>query len=213
MTNSINSLEKIPVDGAELDGKLTIPDNAEGLVVFAHGTGSSRISPRNNYLAETFRKRGSGTLLLDLLTEEEDQTRENRFDIPLLVKRLVSVTDWIKNRPEIGDLSLGYFGASTGAAAALLAVTETDCNIQVLVSRGGRVDMASDGLNRVRASTLFIVGGDDSRILEWNRIAFEKLQCEHKQFEIIAEAGHLFKGPGELEKVVEVAGDWFGRHL
>ncbi|WP_423751380.1 dienelactone hydrolase family protein [Salinirarus marinus] len=205
-------LVTIPTDDVELEGELVVPQDAEGLVVFAHGSGSSRKSPRNNYVAETLRERRLGTLLFDLLTEEEDQIRENRFDIPLLTDRLVAATEWVREREDAGDLNLGYFGASTGAAAALRAAARLDGDVDAVVSRGGRVDMASEVLPSVTAPSLFIVGGADTQVLELNREAFAKLQCE-KDLSVVEGAGHLFEGPGELEEVAELAADWFEEHL
>ncbi|MFC6988421.1 dienelactone hydrolase family protein [Haloplanus sp. GCM10025708] len=205
-------LVTIPTDDVELEGELVVPQDAEGLVVFAHGSGSSRKSPRNNYVAETLRERRLGTLLFDLLTEEEDQIRENRFDIPLLTDRLVAATEWVREREDAGDLNLGYFGASTGAAAALRAAARLDGDVDAVVSRGGRVDMASEVLPSVTAPSLFIVGGADTQVLELNREAFAKLQCE-KDLSVVEGAGHLFEGPGELEEVAELAAGWFEEHL
>lgn len=202
----------ILVDGVELEGELLVPDEATGLVVFAHGSGSSRHSPRNNYVAEVLREHGLGTLLFDLLTEEEDRSRENRFDIPLLTDRLVAVTDWLEKRDETSDITVGYFGSSTGAAAALRAAARRGSDIGAVVSRGGRVDMASEMLDEVEAATLFIVGGADTEVLQLNREAFEQLTCE-KELEVIEGAGHLFEGPGELEEVADVAANWFATHL
>jgi dienelactone hydrolase len=201
----------IPVDGVELEGLLDIPDGATGLVVFAHGSGSSRKSPRNNYVAEVIRQRGLGTLLFDLLTEREDRSRENRFDIELLTERLLGVTDWLSDREETRELPVGYFGSSTGAAAALRAAARID-GIGAVVSRGGRVDMASDAFDSVAAPTLFVVGGADSQVLEWNRAAFERLSCA-KDLHVVDGAGHLFEGEGELEEVATVAADWFVERL
>ncbi|WP_411966931.1 dienelactone hydrolase family protein [Haloferax sp. YSSS75] len=202
----------IPADGVELEGDLGMPTGAQGLVVFAHGSGSSRKSPRNNYVAEVIRERGVGTLLFDLLTEEEDERYETRFDIPLLVERLLAATEWLRGRPETSDVKIGYFGSSTGAAAALLAAAELGDETDAVVSRGGRVDLAEDRLADVSAPTLFVVGGADEPVLSLNRDAFEKLDCE-KSLEVIPGAGHLFEGAGELEDVAELAADWFETHL
>lgn len=212
MTSEGQNLVTIPVNGVELEGELVVPDEATGLVVFAHGSGSSRHSPRNNYVADVLRDRGLGTLLFDLLTAEEDRTRENRFDIPRLTDRLVAVTEWLDERDETSDLAIGYFGSSTGAAAALRAAARRESDAAAVVSRGGRVDMASDVLDLIRAATLFIVGGADTQVLQLNREAFEQLTCE-KELEVIEGAGHLFEGPGELEEVANVATDWFASHL
>lgn len=184
----------------------------QGLVVFAHGSGSSRKSPRNNFVAEVIRDEGLGTLLFDLLTEEEDRVRENRFDIPLLTDRLVAVTEWLWDTESTRELNLGYFGSSTGAASALRAAARLPDEIGAVVSRGGRVDMASEVLGEVRAPSLFIVGGADTQVLELNLEAFDQLDCE-KELEVIEGAGHLFEGPGELEEVADVAAEWFAGHL
>lgn len=202
----------IPVDGVELEGELIVPTDAAGLVVFAHGSGSSRHSPRNNAVAETLRERGLGTLLFDLLTEDEDRVRENRFDIPLLTDRLVGVTEWLREREDTGVLQFGYFGSSTGAAAALRGAARPPTDIEAVVSRGGRVDMASGAFDRVDAPTLLIVGGNDATVLELNRDAYERLACE-RELHVVEGAGHLFEGPGELEEVTDVAADWFTTHL
>lgn len=212
MTGNGANPVSIPADGVALEGELRVPDGATGLVVFAHGSGSSRHSPRNNFVAEVLRDRGLGTLLFDLLTEAEDRIRENRFDVPLLTDRLVAVTDWVERRDGTTDLAIGYFGASTGAAAALRAAARRGPGIGAVVSRGGRVDLASDRLDEVRAATLFIVGGEDADVLERNREAFDALDCE-ADLQVVEGAGHLFEGPGELEEVADLAGDWFADHL
>ncbi len=200
----------IPVDDVTLDGMLAMPPDAPGVVVFAHGSGSSRHSPRNNFVAEVIRDRGLGTLLFDLLTEAEDQYRENRFDIPLLTDRLVAATEWLWEQADTRDTNVGYFGSSTGAASALRAATRLQDDIDAVVSRGGRVDLASEALDEVGAPTLFIVGGNDTQVLERNRDALDRLSCEH-DLHVVAGAGHLFEGEGELEEVAEVAADWFAR--
>lgn len=206
------SLVSIPVGNVELEGMLRVPDGAPGLVVFAHGSGSSRKSPRNQFVAEVIRDRGLGTLLFDLLTEAEDQVRENRFDIPLLTDRLVAVTDWVWDREATADMGVGYFGSSTGAAAALRAAARVGEDAEAVVSRGGRVDMAAEVLDRIRAPTLFIVGGADTQVLELNREAFAQLDCE-KELHVVEGAGHLFEGEGELEEVADVAADWFAHAM
>ena len=212
MSHSPENLVHIPVRDVELEGSLNVPDEATGLVVFAHGSGSSRKSPRNNYVAEVIREQGLGTLLFDLLTEEEDQIRDNRFDIPLLTDRLVAVTEWLRTRDATRDLKVGYFGSSTGAASALRAAARLDDDIDALVSRGGRVDMASTVLDEITLPTLFIVGGADTQVLELNREAHDQLSCE-KELHVVAGAGHLFEGDGELEEVADVAADWFAEAL
>lgn len=210
MSDTIETVLSIPVDDVALEGELIVPDEATGLVVFAHGSGSSRHSPRNNFVAEAVRERGLGTLLFDLLTEQEDQDRENRFDISLLTDRLNAVTQWLRDQPETAELTIGYFGSSTGAAAALRGATHSD--IGAVVSRGGRVDMATESLDAVATPTLFIVGGEDEQVLERNEKAYDRLDCE-KDLHVVAGAGHLFEGPGELEEVADRAGQWFDTHL
>ena len=195
-----------------LEGELAVPDESNGLVVFAHGSGSSRHSPRNNFVAERLRERGLGTLLFDLLTEREDRDRENRFDIPLLTDRLVATTEWVRERPETSGLSVGYFGASTGAAAALRGAARPETEIDAVVSRGGRVDLAAEVVDDVRAPTLLIVGGEDESVLQLNREIHEALSCE-RDLRIVEGAGHLFEGEGELEAVADHAADWFATHL
>ncbi len=212
MSQSSDNLVSIPVDGVELEGLLDVPAGAPGVVVFAHGSGSSRKSPRNNYVAEVIRDHGLGTLLFDLLTEREDQVRENRFDIPLLTDRLLAATRWLRSREDTTSPNLGYFGSSTGAASALRAAARRDDDVRAVVSRGGRVDMAAESLDEVRASTLLIVGGADTQVLELNREAYEQLTCE-KELHVVPGAGHLFEGEGELEAVARVAADWFSETL
>ena len=201
---------EIPVDGVTLEGDLGIPDGATGLVVFAHGSGSSRKSPRNQFVAERLRNRGLGTLLFDLLTEQEDQRYETRFDIDLLVDRLVAASECVDEEATTRDLQVGYFGSSTGAAAALRAAARKE--VGAVVSRGGRVDLASAVLADVTAPTLFVVGGADHTVLELNREAYDELVCE-KSLEVVEGAGHLFEEPGALEAVADHAGDWFVDHL
>ncbi|WP_410766936.1 dienelactone hydrolase family protein [Haloferax sp. DFSO60] len=212
MTDTIVAPVMIPADGVKLEGELALPADATGLVVFAHGSGSSRKSPRNNYVASVIRQYGVGTLLFDLLTEEEDETYETRFNIPLLTTRLLAATEWLRHREDTKSLEIGYFGSSTGAGAALLAAAELGDEIGAVVSRGGRVDLAELRLGDVMAPTLFIVGGADSVVLELNRDAFEYLTCE-KSIEVVPRAGHLFEGPGQLEAVSDVAAEWFAGHL
>ncbi|MFC7154283.1 dienelactone hydrolase family protein [Halomarina halobia] len=206
-----DSLVDIPVDGAELEGELAVPQEATGLVVFSHGSGSSRKSPRNNFVAETLRERGLGTLLFDLLTEEEDRVYENRFDVPLLTDRLVAVTEWLDGRRGTADLRYGYFGSSTGAASALRAAARRE-DVGAVVSRGGRVDLAAAVLDRITAPTLFVVGGADAQVLDLNREAYDHLACE-RELHVVEGAGHLFEGPGELEEVAAAAAGWFAEHL
>ncbi|WP_440991807.1 dienelactone hydrolase family protein [Haloarchaeobius baliensis] len=201
----------IPAGPVSLEGELHLPEDSAGLVVFAHGSGSSRHSPRNQYVASVLRERGLGTLLFDLLTEAEDRTYENRFDIDRLTDRLGAATDWLREREDTASLSVGYFGSSTGAAAALRAASARD-DVDAVVSRGGRVDLATARLPTVAAATLFVVGGADTQVLELNRDAFAELNCE-KELAVVEGAGHLFEGEGELERVAELAADWFGEHL
>ena len=201
----------IELDDVTLDGKLAVPDDAPGIVVFAHGSGSSRHSPRNNYVAEVIRSRGLGTLLFDLLTESEDQVWANRFDIPLLTDRLVGAVDWLRAREADSGRNIGLFGSSTGAAAALRAAARRD-DIAAVVSRGGRVDMASEEFKEVDSPTLLIVGGDDTQVLDLNREA-ERLLAAETELHVVAGAGHLFSAEGELEEVADVATDWFADEL
>jgi pimeloyl-ACP methyl ester carboxylesterase len=210
MSQSTEKVVQIPVNGVELEGILDRPDGAAGLVVFAHGSGSSRTSPRNNFVAEVIRDRGPGTLLFDLLTEKEDQIRANRFDIPLLTDRLIAVTEWWWTRDATRELNVGYFGSSTGAASALRAAARLEGDIKTVVSRGGRVDMASDVLNEINIPTLFIVGGADTQVVKFNHEAYSQLSCE-KELYVVEGAGHLFSGEGELKDVADVAADWFAR--
>jgi predicted phosphoribosyltransferase/pimeloyl-ACP methyl ester carboxylesterase len=202
---------QIPSDGIRLEGTLTVPKSAIGIVLFAHGSGSSRLSPRNTYVAEALQEAGIGTLLFDLLSEEEAADRENVFDIDFLGHRLVDATRWLRSQADYARYPLGYFGASTGAAAALVAAAR-DTSIRAVVSRGGRPDLAMRSLDRVKAPTLLIVGGNDSPVIEMNDEAFERLHCE-KEMKIVPGATHLFEEPGTLEEVVRLARDWFARHL
>lgn len=206
----------IDADGAELEGNLLVPEEAGGIVLFAHGSGSSRHSPRNRMVAGELREKGLATLLFDLLTEEEDEvdrrTREYRFDIPLLAERLVGATDWLLEQPEAEGLNVGYFGSSTGSAAALIGATERPDVADAVVSRGGRVDMAEDVLDEVEAPTLMIVGGRDPQVLRLNEAAEPKFNCT-VELEVVEGATHLFEEPGALKKVASLAGDWFKRYL
>ncbi|GAB7095212.1 dienelactone hydrolase family protein [Halolamina litorea] len=212
MTDTIQESVTIPADGVELEGELAVPEGATGLVLFAHGSGSSRKSPRNTFVAEVLRDHGLGTLLFDLLTEEEDREYETRFDIDLLTGRLLAATAWLRDRKDTRDLKLGYFGSSTGAAAALRAAADRGDDAGAVVSRGGRVDLASERLEDVSAATLFIVGGADTQVLELNREAFGRLRGT-KELEVVEGAGHLFEGEGELEAVADTAAAWFETHL
>jgi dienelactone hydrolase len=213
--NNVDSVQ-VTADNVTLEGNLTIPDNPGGVVLFAHGSGSSRHSPRNQYVAQVLQEAGFATLLIDLLTlkeEEEDQyTAHLRFDIDLLSQRVIGATNWLTVNPSTAKLKIGYFGASTGAAAALVAAAERPFAIGAVVSRGGRPDLARSALTKVQAPTLLIVGGRDTQVIELNRMAFSLLECE-KQIEIVPGATHLFQEPGALEKVAQLASDWFKRYL
>ena len=199
-----------------LHGNLLIPEQAKGLVAFAHGSGSSRHSPRNRYVAETLRNAGLATLLFDLLTLEEEAedliSGRLRFDIGLLARRLVGATDWLRSNEPTRHFGLGYFGSSTGAAAALIAAVERANAVCAVVSRGGRPDLALSVLERVKAPTLLIVGGRDFPVIEMNRQALARLKVE-KQLEIVPGATHLFEEPGTLEQVAELAANWFVKHF
>lgn len=207
---------KVPTSGVVLDGYLTIPADASGIIAFAHGTGSGRHSPRNQYVAQMLRDLGLATLLLDLLTEnegmEDTRTGHIRFDISRLGQRVTGAVDWLGHSPDTRQLQIGLFGASTGAAAALLAAAERPDEVRAVVSRGGRPDLAAGFLDRVEAPTLLIVGGNDVPVIDMNRQAFDQLHCE-KRMEIVTGATHLFEEPGALEQVVRLAVDWFNRHL
>jgi pimeloyl-ACP methyl ester carboxylesterase len=196
----------------KLHGELNIPPESNMLVIFSHGSGSSRFSPRNKFVAEEFNKEKIATLLTDLLTDEEDSIYENRFDIDLLTERLVDVTNYVQRMPELKYFSIGYFGASTGAASALEAAARLKPAIKAIVSRGGRPDMAEKYLASVKAPVLFIVGGDDDEVVHLNKEAFHLLRCE-KKMEIIEGATHLFEEEGKLEEVASLACNWFKEHL
>lgn len=211
-TTHYSRLATIPVNGVQLEGMLVVPHRAKGVVLFAHGSGSSRHSPRNNFVADTLHETGIGTLLMDLLTRQEDQAYENRFDIDLLVWRLERATQWLMDQPEAHALDIGYFGASTGAAAALSAAATFGSAIGAVVSRGGRPDLAMGSLSRVQSPTLLIVGGFDDVVIELNRPAYEKLNTE-KHLAIVPGATHLFEEPGTLQEVARLAGLWFKRYL
>ena len=207
---------RIPAGSVALEGDLSVPVNAAGLVLFAHGSGSSRRSPRNQFVAERFRSAGLGTLLFDLLTPEEaalDVDRGHlRFNIGLLTQRLVCAAHWVAGEDEARQLRLGFFGASTGGAAALVAAADMGRNIGAVVSRGGRPDLAGNALRRVKSPTLLIVGERDEEVLELNQEAFDMLDCE-KELCVIPDATHLFEEPGALEEVSRAAEDWFCQHL
>src|SRR6184192_695836 len=207
---------QIQAGRAVLSGSMTIPENAIALVLFAHGSGSSRHSPRNQFVAHTINDAGLGTLLFDLLTQDEEATdtwtREHRFNIGLLAQRLVHATKWAKQQEETRDLRIGYFGSSTGGAAALVASAELPQDVGAVVSRGGRPDLAGDALPKVQAPTLLIVGGNDDVVIELNEQARDRMRCEVK-LEIIPGATHLFEEPGALERVAHLASDWFVTHI
>jgi putative phosphoribosyl transferase len=202
----------IPAGDVRLPGDLRVPQGASGVVLFAHGSGSSRHSPRSVEVARDLNRQGLGTLLFDLLTEGESRDRANVFDIELLCARLLAATGWVRSRPDLEALRIGYFGASTGAAAALCAAAEAADDVSAVVSRGGRPDLAGDRLARVRAPTLLIVGSEDSEVLELNRRARERLGGP-SELAIVEGATHLFEEPGAMAVVSRLAGDWFERHL
>jgi putative phosphoribosyl transferase len=220
MINSAQTIEErlvqVPAGAVTLEGNLTLPQDSQAVVLFAHGSGSSRHSPRNRYVARMLNEAKLATLLIDLLTPHEEvideRTAQLRFDIDLLAERLVDTTDWLTQYPDTKYLRIGYFGASTGAAAALVAAAERPDQVHAIVSRGGRPDLAGPALPRVRAPTLLIVGGNDVQVIELNRLALAQLRSE-KQLVIIPGATHLFEEPGALDKVAWLAREWFQRHL
>jgi dienelactone hydrolase len=211
----INETVRIPVDAATLTGDLDIPAGSGGLVLFAHGSGSSRHSPRNQFVARVLREAGSGTLLFDLLTQDEEEedsySGHLRFNIGFLAERLVAATKWVRSREPLQEVPIGYFGSSTGGAAALAAAASMGIDVAAVVSRGGRPDLAMAVLPHVQAATLFIVGGCDEVVLELNKEAFAQLTCE-KVFAVVPGATHLFEEPGTLEEVAQLAARWFRRH-
>jgi dienelactone hydrolase len=207
-----HALVAIPVNGVKLEGMLVVPERARGVVLFVHGSGSSRLSPRNNFVAGNLNDAGYGTLLMDLLTQQEDAKYENRFDIDLLTWRLERATQWLMEQPHCSALDIGYFGASTGAAAALNAAATFGSTIGAVVSRGGRPDLAAEALANVQSPTLLIVGGLDEVVIELNRQAYEKLQAK-KHLAIVKGATHLFEEPGTLQEVARLAAAWFKHHL
>ena len=202
---------RIADGAATLEGVLALPERAAGIVAFAHGSGSSRFSPRNVYVAGELHRAGVGTLRFDLLTAQEDRDYATRFDIALLTRRLLAALAWLRDEPAAAGLPLGCFGASTGAAAALCAAAE-DTAVAAVVSRGGRPDLAGDDLPRVRAPTLLIVGGADYGVIELNEAALARLRCE-KELVLVPGATHLFEEPGTLEQAARHAADWFRRHF
>ncbi|MFF8032202.1 MULTISPECIES: dienelactone hydrolase family protein [unclassified Streptomyces] len=213
---SVSLSVTVPSDGADLLGDLDLPAAARGVVLFAHGSGSSRLSPRNRAVAAALRGTGFGTLLLDLLTEEEERedavTDRHRFDIGLLARRLAHALDWLERRPDTADLPVGLFGASTGAGAALVTAAEHPRRVSAVVSRGGRPDLAGDALERVACPVLLVVGGDDETVLGLNREAAGRLSAAHR-VHVVPGATHLFPEPGALEQVAGLAADWFRGHL
>ncbi len=207
---------QVDVNGATLEGDLGVPEGARGAILFAHGSGSSRFSPRNRFVATVLNSARLATMLVDLLTSEEervdDRTGRLRFDIGLLADRLTAVTDWLASEPRTRSLPIGYFGASTGAAAALVAAAERANTVRAVVSRGGRPDLAGSALPHVHAPTLLIVGGEDDIVIELNREAMRDLRCE-KRMVIVPRATHLFEEPGALENVSRLAREWFETYL
>lgn len=207
----MEELIKIKIDHLHLEGMINIPKEAKGIILFAHGSGSSRLSPRNNFVASYLQKNGFATLLIDLLSEEEDSVYETRFNIDLLTERLLTIIYWLKTQPKTKNLNLGLFGASTGAAAALKAAAQ-EKEIKAVVSRGGRPDLALPLLNKISSPTLLIVGGNDLDVLVLNQEAYNVLKCI-KTLDIVPGATHLFEETGCLEKVALLALDWFNRYL
>ncbi len=199
-------------DDLDLKGNLNIPKKPKAFVIFSHGSGSSRFSSRNRFVAQLLNKQNIATLLTDLLTEVEDKNFENRFDIELLTERLVKVTNYVIQISELKGLKVGYFGASTGAASAVKAAAQLKNTIQVIVSRGGRPDLAGDSLSELDVPTLFLVGSLDTQVIKLNNQAFNKLKCE-KEIQIIEGASHLFEEPGKLNEVAQIAAEWFEKYL
>lgn len=203
---------EIPVVDTILKGRFRILNAAKGLVIFSHGSGSSRMSTRNNYVADLLRNAGFSSLLFDLLTEEEDVIYRNRFEIALLTERLVQVTKWLSEKPGLRELPFGFYGSSTGAASAIKATVELGEKIRTVVSRGGRPDLALEDLKKINCPTLLIVGGNDHDVIELNEMAYSKLKGV-KQLEIIPGATHLFSEPGKLEEVAKITINWFNNYL
>ncbi|MBW3589487.1 MAG: dienelactone hydrolase family protein [Actinobacteria bacterium] len=206
----------IEAGAVRLEGDLSVPAQATGVVLFAHGSGSSRFSPRNRSVASDLQQAGLGTLLIDLLTAEEEvedeKTRDLRFDIDLLAGRVVHATRWLSTASETATLPVGHFGASTGAGAALVAAAQTPDRVKAVVSRGGRPDLAGELLAKVKAPTMLIVGSNDAQVIVLNRQAFEQLRCD-KELKLVEGASHLFEEPGTLDQVAQMAAEWFGRYL
>lgn len=211
MATLLHQQVTMPAGNAMLEGELVLSENAAGCILFSHGSGSSRFSPRNRMVASWLQEMNFGTLLFDLLSPEEDALYSNRFNIPLLTERLIAATQWVEDHPEAGRLPLGYFGASTGAASALRAAAVLP-RVRAVVSRGGRPDLAAEALNQVMAPTLLIVGSHDPDVLRLNEEALARMECE-KALEVVEGATHLFEEAGTMEKVCELAGAWFRRHL
>lgn len=208
----IKKTVSIRLDSLVIEGELTIPESAIGLVLFAHGSGSSRFSPRNNYVAQILQKDNLATLLVDLLTKEEESSYERRFDIDLLAQRLIKITEWLKENEETKHLKIGYFGASTGAAAAVKAAAKEKNNISAIVSRGGRVDLADLQLSEIEAPILLIVGENDCFVMGATESSIKKINCV-KQLSIVLNATHLFEEPGTLEEVARLATEWFVKYF
>lgn len=208
ITKTVN----IKINSVVIEGELTVPENAFGLVLFAHGSGSSRFSPRNNFVAQILQKEKLATLLVDLLTKQEDLIYESRFDINLLSERLIGITKWLKETEETKDLSIGYFGASTGAASAVISAAKEKANVSAIVSRGGRVDLADKQLAEIETPILLIVGENDDFVIDVNQYALKKINCT-KELSIIPKATHLFEEPGALEEVAKQAANWFLKFL
>lgn len=210
--NFITQIEvDIPIGKLTVQGSLVLPKTNNGIVIFSHGSGSSRYSRRNQMVAKKLNEKNFGTLLFDLLTEEEDQIYENRFDIDLLTKRLILVTEWVRKYPSTNTYAIAYYGASTGAASALMAATKVK-EVSAVVSRGGRPDLAMDFLSKVTAPTLLIVGSLDHDVLDLNKLAYDKLECT-KKLEIVQGASHLFEENGKMEEVSSLACNWFEKYL
>jgi dienelactone hydrolase len=209
---------QVPIEGGELEGKLVIPPDARSLVLFAHGSGSSRFSPRNNHVADMLNQAGLATLLIDMLTAEEDEidkrTREYRFNIEMLGQRLQTTIDWLNDYDDTANLHIGLFGASTGAAAALIAAANQPDDVSAVVSRGGRADLAGEKLSDVRTPTLLIVGGKDRQVIGMNQEAMEQMpDSTETEIKIVQGASHLFEEPGKLDEVANLAAGWFREHL
>jgi putative phosphoribosyl transferase len=202
----------IPFGEVKLEGLLQIPEESNSIVIFAHGSGSSHLSPRNMYVAECLHESKLGTLLIDLLSQQEDEFYQSRFNIKLLTERLIKISNWVLEQPELRDLKIGYFGASTGAASALIAAAKMGNLIKAIVCRGGRVDLADSYLTSIKSPVLLIVGGKDSELITLNELAYEKIKAP-KRLDIIPNATHLFEEPTALEEVSELSAEWFVKHL